>query len=121
MLFVGLILLPSTLPEAGWIGVIAQLAALFFGIGLAAFVVLIVWRRFWVRQVSRLLGILPSHLGDRLAALVDRFITGLGVLRQPGQVALALGLSVLVWTVGATVYYFVGASLGVTSRRLAPS
>ena len=114
LLFVALFLLPNSAPQAGQLTAIANLAAVFFGVGLAGFIVLLVWRRFWVRQASRLLAALPSHYGDRLAVLLDRFISGLGVLRDPGQVGLTLGLSVVIWTVGAGAYLLVGAAFNAT-------
>ena len=114
LLFVALFLLPNSAPQAGQLTTIANLAALVFGVALAGTVVLLVWRRFWVRQAARLFGALPSHYGDRLAVLLDRFISGLGALRDPRQIALMLVLSVLVWGVGASTYLLVGEAFNVT-------
>jgi uncharacterized protein (TIRG00374 family) len=113
LLFVTLLLLPSTLPQIGGLTMIATVAAIAFGLGIVAFVVLLAGRRTWVRLASHLLERLPSHIGDRLALLLDRFISGLDVLRDPRQVSRTVGLSVLVWVVGATTYILIAAAFGI--------
>jgi uncharacterized protein (TIRG00374 family) len=113
LLFFTLLILPSTLPDAGWLSTIANAAALTFGVGMVGIVILLVWRRAWVRLAGRILSRLPSHVGDRLTVLLDRFIFGFGVLREPWHVVLTLGLSILVWVVGAGAYFLVAAGFGV--------
>jgi uncharacterized protein (TIRG00374 family) len=113
LLLVTLLILPSTLPEAGWLTTIANAAALTFGVGMVAFVVLLVWRRSWVRLAARILSVLPAHYGDRLAVILDRFIVGLAVLRDPWHLGQVLGLSILVWVIGAGTYFLVSAGFGI--------
>jgi uncharacterized protein (TIRG00374 family) len=55
------------------------------------------WAQSCGRAWRALAGWLPRDLGGRFEPLVGAFARGLGLLRSPGDAALALGLSVVVW------------------------
>ena len=113
LLLAALALLPEASFQVGWLGLLTQVAVVTFGLALLAFVVLIVARRFWLALIGRIFRQLPHHIGNRLVTLLDRFITGLDVLRDPREVGWTIGLSVLVWLVGAVTYLLVARSFGV--------
>ncbi len=113
LLLAALALLPAASVQVGWLGVITRVAVVTFGLALLAFVVLIAARRFWLALIGRVFRKLPHHIGSRLVILLDRFITGLDVLRDPREVGWTVGLSVLVWLVGAVTYLLVARSFGI--------
>jgi glycosyltransferase 2 family protein len=112
LLLAALALMPGASFQVGWLGLITQVAMVTFGLALVAFVALLVARRFWLELAGRIFRRLPRHLGARLVTLFDRFISGLDVLRDPREVSLTIGLSVLVWLVGAVTYLLVAGAFG---------
>ncbi|GAB4575895.1 MAG: lysylphosphatidylglycerol synthase transmembrane domain-containing protein [Anaerolineae bacterium] len=61
-------------------------------------------RRLYTAIFTRLL---PSALRTRLIALADNLMTGLETLRNPVDLALTFGASLLSWTVEASTYWLV--------------
>jgi uncharacterized protein (TIRG00374 family) len=51
--------------------------------------------------------IAPAKLHDRIMALVGRFLSGLAALRSPGDVAMVLLTSVVIWLLETGKYWFV--------------
>ncbi len=68
------------------------------------------WLLIWLGPLLRRL---PGGAAGRFAGLVDLFVTGLGVLRQPRRVAALFALSLPVWLAEAAMYYIMGLSFGL--------
>lgn len=56
---------------------------------------------------------LPGGAAGRVEGLVELFVTGLGVLRQPRRVAALFALSLPVWLAEAAMYYTIALSFGL--------
>ena len=57
--------------------------------------------------------LLPLKLRPKVSGILDKFIDGLRVLRSPGQTALVLALSMLVWILEGGLYWSVMKALGL--------
>ena len=68
------------------------------------------WLLLWFDPLLRRL---PDRVAGRFAGLVDLFVTGLGVLRQPKRVAALFALSLPVWLAEAAMYYIIALSFGL--------
>ena len=68
------------------------------------------WLLLWV---GPLLQRMPGGAAGRFTGLIDLFVTGLGVLRQPRRVAAIFALSLPVWLAEAAMYYTIALSFGL--------
>jgi uncharacterized protein (TIRG00374 family) len=60
------------------------------------------------RWLLRIVHLLPAHLAERIEGLLDAFLSGLVVIRNPSTLLLAGGFSLASWLLEATMYYLVG-------------
>jgi uncharacterized protein (TIRG00374 family) len=66
------------------------------------------------QQLHRLLrAVLPASLEDKVENLVDSFLNGLGALRNPADLAIAWVMSLISWTLEATMYYIVALAFDI--------
>lgn len=93
-----------------WVKRAGAVAALLF-FGATIFLALLAYRREAARQVVALCSRpLPAALRDTIARLLDRFDSGLHLLRSPLDAVAVAALSVLVWAVELGVYLCVLAA-----------
>ncbi len=59
------------------------------------------------RLLQLVLGPLPTPLADRIEAMAESFLAGLGVLRRRTDLALVAGCSVLAWLFEASMYWVI--------------
>jgi uncharacterized protein (TIRG00374 family) len=64
------------------------------------------------RLMQIALGPLPTPLADRVEAMAESFLTGLGVLRRKGDLGLVAGASALAWLLEASMYLTVARGFG---------
>ena len=85
---------PTAFRALQWAGLIAG------GVALVALAVLFVMAgdpARLARTMSRLEHVVPSHFAGAIARVAEKFATGLGAIRQPGQLIAALLLSLPLW------------------------
>ncbi len=66
------------------------------------------------RLILFILGRLPSHLGDRAGRLIDSFLHGLSILRNPADAVMAFLCSVAAWLFEASMYWMVAIGFGIS-------
>jgi uncharacterized membrane protein YbhN (UPF0104 family) len=87
--------------------------------GAAGLAVLILGARYpdtlavWAGRLTRLL---PGRLAGAASQLVETFVAGLGVMRQPAALAAAFGLSVLLWLSIALGVWLTSRAFDLTFR-----
>lgn len=64
------------------------------------------------RLLQLALGPLPAPLADRVERVAESFLSGLGVLRRRGDLALVAATSVLAWLCEAAMYWTVARGFG---------
>jgi uncharacterized protein (TIRG00374 family) len=64
-----------------------------------------------LRRILR--AVLPRALEDRVETVVDSFVSGLRALRSPLDLAAAWIMSLLSWTLEATMYYMIARAFGI--------
>ncbi len=84
-------------------GLLALGAALFVGV-VVILVLVVSFRERLDRLIAFVLGRLPAHWGDRAAKLIDSFLHGLSVLRNPVDALAAFGCSIAAWLFEAGMY-----------------
>ena len=83
-------------------------AALLFLLGTGVLVALALSPSLVRGWVSRLLRLLPERVGQRLEGMVDAFLSGLAVIRNPVILLKAAFASLVSWLLEASMYYLVG-------------
>ncbi|MEX2446628.1 MAG: lysylphosphatidylglycerol synthase transmembrane domain-containing protein [Dehalococcoidia bacterium] len=92
---------------------LAVLMGVIFG-GVSLFVLGFALRPVLVRGLLwRILDVLPEAVGERLRALLDRFLTGLTLVRGAGTWALVALASAAGWLLEAASYWLVGIAFGL--------
>lgn len=73
--------------------------------GLGALLVLVVLafhQERWQRMTPILARIMPHRLADKITTLIGNFSSGAGVLRKPGALMAAGGLSLMIWSIAGS-------------------
>jgi glycosyltransferase 2 family protein len=79
-------------------------AILFIGV-LVLFFVAALWQSRATSLFGRLVGVLPSRVGDKAKEIFDSFLTGLQILRTKQALLAVFGLSILAWLFESLMYY----------------
>ncbi len=85
---------PVAFAAVKWAGATAAVAAI---IALSALFVLAGHPTWITQSLSRLEQVLPSKLAGMLARVTEKFARGLGAIRRPGRLLVALALSAPLW------------------------
>lgn len=103
LLLVLLLTFPLASPEVRWGGVVGMV---FFGGALALMLVVHFAEARVVALLRRLLGgLLPPPQLDRVVAMLGSFSRGIAVVRQPGQLLLIFGSTLLIWLLSVAALY----------------
>jgi uncharacterized membrane protein YbhN (UPF0104 family) len=87
--------------------------AIFFGLALIAlgYLAFSAGGRLWLHRLVHRVTPAPLKPGDE--RIVNSFLDGLGALHSPVDMAVALLMSVISWTLEATMYYMVARAFGI--------
>jgi hypothetical protein len=104
-------------PDAEWMRGI-QTGSIIVGAIFALILLVFLALLFLPKQTQAVSGwlinrLLPLKLRPKVSGILDKFIDGLRVLRSPGQTALVLALSMLVWILEGGLYWSVMKALGL--------
>lgn len=69
------------------------------------------------RMLQLVLGPLPRSIADRVQAMMESFLRGLGVLRRRGDLFKVTVMSVLAWLFEASMYYVLAVAFGAVVRE----
>ncbi len=104
-------------PFPVWVKRAGAVAALLF-LGATVFLALLAYRRASARRIVAFFSQpLPEALAARIAALLERFDSGLHLLRSPLDALVVAALSLLIWAVELGVYLCVLASFAQPIRQ----
>ncbi len=99
--------------DKGWLWYTAHLSIGVFTGGLA-FLFLLVYKRNLALGILRwFLRPLPQKLAEKLFSIVQKFMTGLDLLRSPMDFLVSFGLSFIIWGVEALVYWLFFTAFGL--------
>lgn len=119
LLLATIAVLPQTRAPDSWVLVLAQLAAITFGVAVVGSAALIVAPGFWLAGFERIARRFPGRTSDLAVRLVDRFIVGFAVLGDPALLVRTILLSAAIWVVGAVTYLLVSAAFGISLSLVA--
>lgn len=91
--------------NAPWLNNAALVSSLLFLSALAAFLLLAFQKDRALRWAGFVLGFLPRRIGERLLYILDRFLPGLALLREPKDFLVSISMSFVVWACEASVYF----------------
>ena len=91
---------------------LALIAFLIFAVILIGLFVLTLGGSFRDRLLQLVLGPLPVRVADRVEAMMESFLSGLGVLRSRRDLALVAGTSLLAWLLEAGMYWTIALGFG---------
>jgi uncharacterized protein (TIRG00374 family) len=64
------------------------------------------------RLLQLVLGPLPTRFADRVERIAESFLSGLGVLKRKGDLAVVAATSLLAWSLEASMYWMVARGFG---------
>jgi glycosyltransferase 2 family protein len=97
----------GTGPGADLLSGILNVGGPLFLIALILFLIIASSRSIALRLTNLLLGFLPVNVREKVGGFISAFLDGLGILRNPREVATVFVLSVIIWLFEATMYYIV--------------
>lgn len=103
---------PSRLDPQPVVKTIAVVAPLLFGFALACLIFLIMRKQLALTLFQKITRFLPHVLAARIERMLGSFITGLQSLRSAGDVATIAFLSLAIWGLEASTYFFMLTSFG---------
>jgi uncharacterized protein (TIRG00374 family) len=90
------------------------LGAILFGLVSGICFLLIAWRDLAVRLADRVLDVLPSRFSVAGKTALERFISGLGILKDPGRLFGVFLFNFIPWGLELFTYYFGGRVFGLS-------
>lgn len=106
------IMLPMV-PGADWIRLTMLAGGVIFGLLMAVTLLVTRWRRSLLTWSAPLHRRLPAPLQARLLGYYEATLTGIGGFFSWPTALATLGLSLLIWLVGALIYLAVGLAFGI--------
>jgi uncharacterized protein (TIRG00374 family) len=91
---------------------LALIAFVLFAVALIGLFLLTVGGNLRDRLLQVVLGPMPPPMADRVERMAESFLSGLGVLKRKGDLALVAGSSILAWSFEASTYYTIAHGFG---------
>lgn len=89
------------------------LGAILFGLVSAACFVLIAWQGLAMQVVDKMLMVFPQRFSAAGKHALERFIAGLGILKEPGRLFSVFLFNFVPWGLELFTYYFAGKVFGL--------
>ncbi len=97
---------------------LALVAFCVFAVLLIGLIVLTVGGDIRDRMLQVVVGPLPAPVADRVEAMAESFLSGLGVMTRKKDLALVAGASVVAWLFEASTYFMVSRAFGADIRTV---
>ena len=88
--------------------------AILFGLVSAGCFMLIAWQELAMKVVDRMLSVFPEHFSLKGRQALERFIAGLGILKDPGRLFAVFLFNFVPWGLELFTYYFGGRVFGLS-------